>query len=312
MLTRRRGFSLTELLIVIGIVAVLIAILVPVIGKSREAAKRAKCALQLRGILAAMTAYAQEDGEFPRTNYNDASGGVSVASKYAKAFSGSASDDPFTGTAATSTTGSNSGRPQDNDVTAALFLLVRLNRVTPQNFICPSSDDEADTLNSEPAALRGNFSSRRNLSYSVAMPYPLVHDNSGTKIQYGYYYGSDMKGDLPVLADLNPGSSGTPKVYELTLASPEKDMRAGNSRNHARAGQNVAYMDGRVEWANTPFAGRDRDNIYTRTTSNPPPSDRASDTVHPFGTMPPRHVGDSVLFPTETAPAAGPADISAF
>ena len=43
-----RGFSLIELMVVIAIVAMLVALLLPALQKSREAAQRAKCLSQLR------------------------------------------------------------------------------------------------------------------------------------------------------------------------------------------------------------------------------------------------------------------------
>src|SRR5687768_10630455 len=57
----RRAFTLVELLVVVGIIAVLIAILMPVLNRPKEAAVRTQCLSNLRQLTLAWTMYAQEN-----------------------------------------------------------------------------------------------------------------------------------------------------------------------------------------------------------------------------------------------------------
>jgi prepilin-type N-terminal cleavage/methylation domain-containing protein/prepilin-type processing-associated H-X9-DG protein len=57
---RKGGFTLAELLVVIGIVAVLTAVLLPALGKVRDSAKTIKCLSNLRQIGAAIQMYASD------------------------------------------------------------------------------------------------------------------------------------------------------------------------------------------------------------------------------------------------------------
>src|SRR2546423_53150 len=64
MSSRRRAFTLIELLVVIGIIAVLIAILLPVLSGAREHANRVKCLATLRSMVQAAHLHAQEHRGF--------------------------------------------------------------------------------------------------------------------------------------------------------------------------------------------------------------------------------------------------------
>ncbi len=117
-----RAFTLVELLVVIGIIALLISILMPALSAAKERASRVRCGSNLRQIGQGLLLYANDNkGVYPRTVSNN--GGTY------NSFTNPGAVDPF-----------GAGGPLVNDVTAALFLLVRNADMNPEVFICTSSN----------------------------------------------------------------------------------------------------------------------------------------------------------------------------
>ncbi|MCK4627654.1 MAG: type II secretion system protein [Sedimentisphaerales bacterium] len=293
---RTKGFTLVELLVVIGIIALLVSILMPALGRARELAKRIQCASQLNGIGKAVAMYQNE--------YHDQNPGLwrlnPGVDKTVWGFGGAGG----TNTMYNSPGGTNltywcdtTMRPNminNRTVGQCLYLLVKHEDVDVKMFVCPSADDIPMTLDDAidyaPQSDVENwedlhdFQSCSNLSYSYNDPWNRILDSSASASQVlmadkspafsdwddsahrGFISNVDSGGRPKTGDDEHVGTKifgGTWDDSPRADAPGEVNLQHGNSKNHATECQNVLFADTHVKKYATPCVGVNEDNIFT-------------------------------------------------
>src|SRR5688500_565259 len=186
---RRRGLTLIELLVILAIVAVIIAIVIPLVVRQHDRSDRAMCASRLRAIGQCTLLYANDNrGAWPRTR---ASAGPDRVPTWG---TGAAATQPFTAP----------NGPAANDLSAAIFPLLRPQDATADVFTCPASGARPDTYGGLTPVQRSNFTDvKRNLSYGYQNPYP--SDSTIENSRRGVSFRISSRAAYAAAADINPG-----------------------------------------------------------------------------------------------------------
>ena len=235
-----RGATLLDAIIVLAALLLLCGGVLPIVTcRSRETANRVKCASQLKQIAEAMGNYARDNGgAYPRAAWD---GSTAAATCY----SGSTAQDTF------------APAVQKNDVTAALFMLVRGKYAATDVFYCTSSNATPWTGGASGGNVAdfANFPSRAHLSYAINNPYMPANAE-----RHGHRWDDRRSAEFAIAADMSPGG---PAMGTVPLTASAKQMKAVNSPNHDGDGQNVLFGDHHVEFLQNPFVGVLRDHIFT-------------------------------------------------
>lgn len=293
---KKKGFTLIELLVVIAIIAMLLAILMPALGKVKRLAMRLVCGTNLKGMANALNVYAFD--------YRD--------------------EYPIAGGAGTNAWMTTAGGADaywnvpgydwsiDNTMTvsASLFMLVREADVGVKSFVCTASDQK-EFVNTTPHDIveLWDFGAsnvvKEHCSYSYQIPYGAAH---------GYAYAADGTTNPAnaVMADRNPVNDSKltwvdrgsidpdnwiDNVSRISIAAGAQkyQIEIGNAEPHDREAQNVLFNDGHVEATKRPDVGTRYDNIYTQNAGNNDEGRRVGNEKRGLGTAVAINSEDSLL-----------------
>ena len=273
MIKKRKGFTLVELLVVIGIIALLVSILMPALSKAREMAKRIKCSSNLKQCGIAFLLYELDYESYPYVGSADRNTGFGFHER-----ANTWKLDVITD----STDGGVNSKLSWGTTMRALYLTVKYNDMVPEVFVCPSSNetplDFADALTNlggetnDSWADLGSFMNESHFSYAYNDPWNRREGNWNAS--HAIMSDQNPKFDGSGENDDNGTASGQVTNDDVdddlgTIVTEDTNFQNDpsgiilNSPNHSFHGQSVLYGDSHVKYQRKAICGMANDNIFT-------------------------------------------------
>jgi len=247
-----KNLTIVEVVIVVFVCLFLLAVVPPAFQKSRIDSSRVTCGRNLSEIGKAMIIYANDyDGELPCAGGGHWTHMIPnwMANNRFEAYGLNAN-----------------GRGGQATITSSFYLLVKYLEVSPKSFICPGDEGATEFKPSDYGERDSDIlkfwdfglEPSKHCSYSYHMPYDL------------YTLSTSSEPGMAVASDRNPWiNSPATKAKDLSLLysyDPEggkEEIRKVNAIAHREEGQNVLFLDGHVNFEESPLCGINDDNIYT-------------------------------------------------
>jgi prepilin-type N-terminal cleavage/methylation domain-containing protein len=220
---RQAAFTLVELLVVIGIIALLISILLPALNRARAQAAVTRCASGIRQIVTASIMYANDNhGALPPYRNDKGTSTYNLETVFNYIW----------------TTDFGDGTATEPDSGALVGRLVRKKYLNTQNlYMCPSATVEGDA-----AGYRANYYFNGNVAYRTV---------AGTRYLQPWWkkitnYGKPPKGEVMVSRFSGDGTMAFPTWPRAMATDPIYDLQYATHAIGKSRAWNFAYADGSV------------------------------------------------------------------